>query len=207
MNNNIITKHTSVFMSHNKADNNIAREISIFLVAEGVSVWFDEWKILAGDSIVEEINTGLANCTHFIILWSVNASKSNWVSRELNSTLANAIDTNSTRVIPILLDNTPLPPLLSDFYYLRYTRDSETDRREIINAVTGHPPSNNLIEAIVKKYKEVIYDSSREGPFSEVACPECGSTKLEYGNVTDYKGDVEYYITKCQNCDWSDWTQ
>lgn len=69
-------KTTLVFISHNKADKDVAREIALFLAAENINVWFDEWEISAGDSIIEQISTGLRGCTHFIILWLKNASKS-----------------------------------------------------------------------------------------------------------------------------------
>lgn len=71
-----------IFISYNKADKDVAREIALFLAAENINVWFDEWEIPAGDSIIEQIDTELRGCTHFIILWSKNASKSNWVRRE-----------------------------------------------------------------------------------------------------------------------------
>lgn len=63
-------KTTSVFISHNKADKSIAREIGLFLTSENINVWFDEWNISAGESITEQVNLGLHDCTHFIILWS-----------------------------------------------------------------------------------------------------------------------------------------
>lgn len=67
-----------VFLSHNKKDKQAAREIAMFLAAEEVSVWFDEWEISAGDSIVGKIDEALSDTTHMLILWSKNASTSNW---------------------------------------------------------------------------------------------------------------------------------
>ena len=194
------------WIRHNKANKDVAREIALFLAAENINVWFDEWEISAGDSIVQEIDTGLRGCTHFIILWSKNASTSNWVRRELQSTLAKATQTGSPRVLPILLDDTPLPELLSDICYIRYHDGTEEDRREIVRAVTGQRPSRNFIRAIIKKYREVIYcepSYRRDGtynPLGIAVCPACGSERLKY---TDYgHGKWAEIHLQCQECGW-----
>lgn len=196
-----------VFLSHNIKDKDFAREIAIFLVAENINVWFDEWKISAGDSIVEQINKGLLGCTHFLIIWSNNASTSNWVRRELHSTLAKAIKDGIPRVIPIVLDDTPLPELIADIRYIKYKGGSEKDRNSIISSVIGHGPSENFIKAVVKKYNEVITDHTGRDPLGLKACPKCGSTKIKGGTYTDYVRDDVYYFLECKECGWSDWTQ
>jgi hypothetical protein len=196
-----------VFISYNKKDKEVSREIALFLVAENINVWFDEWEISAGDSIIEQINSGLFGCTHFLIVWSNNAATSNWVRRELQSTLAKAIQNGIPRVIPIVLDDTPLPELISDIRYIKYSGGSEEDRRSVINSVMGQEPSMNFIKAIVKKYHEIIQDPKGQDPFGLRACPKCGSTNLQGGTYTDYERDEVYYVLTCKECGWSDWTQ
>ena len=196
-----------VFISYHIQDKEVAREIALFLTAENINVWFDEWEISAGDSIVEQINAGLLGCTHFLILWSRNASTSNWVRRELHSTLNQAIKDRIPRVIPIILDDTPLPKLIADIRYIRYSGGTEKDRNNIVNSVTGHGPSFNFIKAIVKKYHEVITNHEGGDPFGLRACPRCGSTRLEGGSYTDDERDEVYYVLACKECGWGDWTQ
>lgn len=197
----------SVFISHNKADKDKAREIAMFLAAESINVWFDEWKISAGDSITEEINNGLKGCSHFLILWSENAATSDWVRRKLNSTLSKAIQTGIPKVIPIILDDTPLPALIADIMYIRFEGGTEKDRSNIVRAVTGAPPSQEFIRAIVRKYHEVIRDEDSRDPFGLKACPRCGGTKLRGSSFIDYDRDEMYFILACEECGWGDWTQ
>lgn len=201
------TESILVFISHNKADKDVAREIALFLASENISVWFDEWEVSAGDSIVEQINRGLHDCTHFVILWSKNASISNWVRKELWSILTKAIQSEKPKFLPILLNGTPLPEIISDIRYIRYRGGIENDRWEIIRAITGHDPSHNFIKAIVKKYHEVIYDPNAKDPFGIIACPNCGSKRLKGSSYTVYEHDEVYYILACEECGWSDWTQ
>ncbi|AFU58187.1 hypothetical protein Ngar_c12470 [Candidatus Nitrososphaera gargensis Ga9.2] len=191
----------AIFISYNSADKQIASNIAIFLAAENIPTWFDEWKVSAGDSIVGEVQEGLKGCTHFLILWSKNSNKSNWVRKELESTIARAIQTKVPRIIPIRLDDTPLPALLADIKYLRYRGGTERDRYDLVESISGKKPSADFIRAIVKKYKEVVRDPDAEGPFEYKVCPECGSDNLEGSSFVS--SDEEFYVLGCKECGWS----
>jgi len=189
-----------VFLSHNKADKDIARTLAALLVADGVDVWFDEWSIAAGDSIVEEINEGLRHCTHFVILWSTNASGSNWVRRELASTLSKAISSKSPRVVPVVLDDTPLPELLADIKYISLKGgDPREGLLVVAKELTGKTHVVDYIREIVRLYHETISDPDSDDPFGLKACPQCGGQNLEGGSATDYQHDEVYFIVKCKD--------
>lgn len=196
-----------VFISYNKNDKDLAIEIALFLASENINVWFDEWVISAGDSIIEQINKGLENCTHFIIIWSKNASKSNWVRKELQSILIKAIKSKKIKILPIVIDETTVPELISDIRYIKYRGGIERDRWEIIRSITGHKPSLNFIKSIVKKYNELIYDPNAKDTFGIVACPKCGSDRLKGSSNIDYQNGDIYFILACEECGWTDWTQ
>jgi len=200
-------RERQVFISYNIADKVTATEIALFLTTESLNVWFDEWKISAGDSIVQQIESGLKDCSHFIILWSCNSSKSKWVRKELQSVLASAISNGYPKIIPIKLDNEPLPTLLADIRYISYHGGVEKDRNEIISAILGHAPSINLIKAVVKKYHELISNSDASNPFGLVACPKCGSDRLKGFSQVDPERDKLYNLIECKECGWNDWTQ
>ncbi len=199
-----------VFISYNQADRAVAREIAMFLVAENINVWFDEWKISPGDSIIEEIQEGLSNCSVFIVVWSKNAAKSKWVRKELETALIKGITTSRLKIVPIRLDNEPLPPFLQSIKYIRWRGGTEEDRNEIVRAIKGKKPEQDYIRAIVKKYHEVIIDSNllEEGaPLPYKACPECGSTKLRGSSYINYSKDEEYFLLKCRECGWRECSQ
>ncbi|MCJ7482894.1 MAG: toll/interleukin-1 receptor domain-containing protein [Thermodesulfovibrionales bacterium] len=202
-----------IFISHNKRDRDTARNLALSLVAENLSIWYDEWEITAGDSIIAQINAGLASCTHFLIIWSRNAAKSHWVRRELSSTLARSIQIGTPRLIPILLDRTPLPELLADIKAIRYQDGREEDRRDLIRAVTGRNPSADLIRAVVRKYHEVIRCPQKADTARLKACPKCGSDSIEAWE--DFEVNQEWAdgqimesptfipAVRCLECGWS----
>jgi len=204
--NNLYKKY-KVFISYNKKDKEIATNIAVFLEVEDITVWFDEWEILAGDSIIEEIELGLEKCTHFIIIWSKNSAKSNWVRKELQSVLCKAIKVGIPRIITVVLDKTSLPELLMDLKYIAYKDDIERDREEIVKSVLGKKPSQSFTKEILKKCKMLIYDNFSNSPLPFRVCPICGSENLQWSSATDYEKDETYYYVKCNDCGWSDWTQ
>lgn len=198
----------TVFVSHNSANKTEAREIGLFLAAEDINVWFDEWKIPYGSSIPKHVNNGLSSCTHFLLIWSKAASKSRWVERELNSVLHKALSDKKPNIIivPVCLDETPLPMIVADKLSITYSKGDEADRYAIIKAITGNAPSKNFIEAIVKKYNEVIYNKN-DDVLGLSACPQCGKDTLDKNSFLDEYQDEMFYIATCKNCNWSDWTQ
>jgi hypothetical protein len=203
----------TVFISHNKSDRNIARAVALDLVAENLSIWFDEWEICAGDSIVEQVEAGLVGCTHFLILWSRHAAKSNWVRRELNASLAHALQVGTPRLIPVLLDRTPLPPLLTDIKSIRYRHGREPERHELLRAIAGRDAFSELLRAVVRKYHELVRPPRGAIVAGYAACPKCGSREIEawedlevdeeWADGAILQTPIFFPAVRCLDCGWS----
>jgi hypothetical protein len=71
-----------------------------------------------------------------------------------------SIEKKDVRIIPIILDDTPLPMLISDLFYIDYKKDIEENRTVIIKTITGRLPEVRFAKALVKKFNMLIYDSS-----------------------------------------------
>ncbi len=56
-----LPKRPTVFFSHSWEDNDRVRPLAAML-ERGTDVWFDQWEIKAGDSIVQKMNQGLSTC-------------------------------------------------------------------------------------------------------------------------------------------------
>ena len=68
-----------VFISYAQADNEVAREIANGLRSAGLTVWFDEWALKAGDSIRTRIEEGVRASDLLLVLLSPNSVSSDWV--------------------------------------------------------------------------------------------------------------------------------
>jgi len=108
-----------IFISHASSDREIATEIADSLRRVGLTPWLDTREISPGDSFLAQMNTGLGTAGYVLLLVSAAAHASKWVSREWLAALAS----ESTVLVPILLDDSGLPPLLKDIVYIDGRRD------------------------------------------------------------------------------------
>ena len=69
----------------------------------------DEWDIVGGQSIPEEIEKGINNSDFLLILLSNNSVKSNWVRAEWESTIWDENQNKEIRIIPILIEECEIP--------------------------------------------------------------------------------------------------
>jgi hypothetical protein len=106
------------FLSHSWQDNDQVRPLAEQLQASGVAVWFDEWEMQPGDSLVQKIDEGLSDCDFFLVAISAASVSSKWVREELSSAVVRRLE-ERTRVIAIRLDETPLPTVINHLYWVR----------------------------------------------------------------------------------------
>lgn len=104
-----------IFISHNSRDKALAARLANELSRHRASVWLDEWEIALGESIVENIESGLSDATTLVVIWSEHARGSKWVSTELRAYIRRRVDDSSLRIVPIMLDDTPLPTLVAEY--------------------------------------------------------------------------------------------
>ena len=194
-----------VFMSYNKLDKTTARLLAIALVQQGVGIWFDEWGIAPGESITGGIEEGLRTSDVFVLVWSSDAVASNWVGMELRAYLRRRVDDDSLRIVPILLDSTPLPVLVAD--YKGFVLSGLNSLPDIAAKITGEPPDIEIAALLQQRLNQLGEEHASGDPFPFLVCPMCASRNLKRTYATDYERDKEYYIIKCEDCGWGDWTQ
>ncbi|RKG89816.1 toll/interleukin-1 receptor domain-containing protein [Corallococcus sp. CA049B] len=124
----------NVFISHRKLDRAHAERLARELMAAGHQVWFDEWKLDVGDSIVEKINEGLKGSTYLIVCFSA-AGDSPWVNREWMSTLARQLSGEGVKVLPALLAGGVPPAILADMKYANLAKDWGHGVSELLRAL------------------------------------------------------------------------
>lgn len=193
------------FLSYNKADKEVARAIGAHMTLTGIEVWFDEWEIQAGDSIPGKLNEGLSAFDVFVLLWSADANRSNWVRQELHSAIMRAINDGSAKIVPCLLDETPLPPLISDRRGVDF-RDFHEGIEELLEDLTGSRTRRQRLLAINAAISDMDVKWIIHPALPPmVCCPKCGETDaLAPWEEIDYERDDRYAGMRCKNCGWSD---
>jgi len=96
-----------VFLSYTRADLDLVHPLEQALAAQGVSIWRDQHSIYGGEQWPKAIGEAIAATDAIILVWSANSAQSHFIEFEWTTALA-----LKKRIIPCLLDDTPLPPSL-----------------------------------------------------------------------------------------------
>lgn len=126
------------FLSHSSADKAFIRQLAADLTANGISVWLDEQRIRVGDSIPEKIAQGLAESDYFLIGMSQKSSESAWVQKELNNALMSEVQRRKVHIMPLKLDDTPMPPIIADKRYADFSKSYKAGLEELLTALKGN---------------------------------------------------------------------
>jgi hypothetical protein len=114
---------SSVFVSYAHHDKVFVRELIGDLRAVGLPATYDEWILDIGDSIIEKISEAVTDADAVIPVLSTNSVTSKWVSKELSLAMTREVNGKQVRVLPIMLEDCTLPPLLSDKLYADFRFD------------------------------------------------------------------------------------
>lgn len=125
------------FLSHSSLDKPFIRQLAADLTANGVDVWLDEQRIRVGDSIPEKLAQGLAGSDFFLIAMSDHAAGSAWVQKELNNALMTEVQRRKVRIMPLKLDDTPMPPIIGDKKYADFSQSYKAGLDELLTALKG----------------------------------------------------------------------
>jgi hypothetical protein len=160
--------------------------------------------VSAGDSIPGKVNEALEDVDTLIVLWSENAKRSKWVRSELETAIMRGIEDNSFRVVPVRLDETPLPALLRP---LKRVDLFDDDLTRAVNEIMGFANDRDRLRAI----QETLDDAGIEVRYFDgygpvVCCPRCGAAvdRLSGWSQVDHVRDDLYAGFQCDDCGFSD---
>src|SRR5262245_58607846 len=97
-----------VFVSHNRQQKQWVRKAVRQWRDLGLSVFFDEDNIDPGEDLVNGIERGLKSSKHVVLIISRASVASRWVAMEVASAIFADPDAESRRLIPLLLEPTPV---------------------------------------------------------------------------------------------------
>ena len=120
-----ILKAPRIFLSYSSKDRVFVENIARKLSSDGFSVWYDDWEIHIGDSIVDKINKGISASDFLIIVLSKNSMNSRWVKKELNAATIKEVNSRGAYIIPVLLEECEIPSLLVDTKYADFSKNPE----------------------------------------------------------------------------------
>lgn len=103
----------TVFISYAREDEDLVLPVVRLLRAAGATVFVDIEDIPYGGEWHSILLERLRDSERILVFWSANASRSDWVRREYLCAISEGL-----RVVPVPLDDTPLPAELSVYQAL-----------------------------------------------------------------------------------------
>jgi len=128
-----------VFLSYAAADKPTALRIGDALRRAGLHVWFDAWELAVGDSIAHRIEEALVSSDLLVVLLSPRSVNSQWVEKELSSAQARELKDRAITVIPVLIEDCRIPPLLADRKYLDLRFDFDAGVQRLASQLGAAP--------------------------------------------------------------------
>lgn len=127
-----------IFISYNSHDRKFAERLAQDLTTYGVRVWWDQWEMGVGDSLIKKIQEGIAESSWLAVVLSPTSVSSAWVERELAAAMVSEIESRRVVVLPLLLDDCQIPPFLKDKIYADFRDSYESGLRALLTRVA--PP-------------------------------------------------------------------
>lgn len=120
---------SSIFLSHTKIDKPFVRKLANDLRANGHTVWIDEAEINIGDSLIGKIRDGLDSVDYVAVVLSKASIESTWVQKELEIASNREIKEKKKVVLPIKIEDVPLPGFLEGKFFGDFSNPSEYDAK------------------------------------------------------------------------------
>jgi hypothetical protein len=128
-----------IFLSYSHANKEVIAPIAEALrrVFGQENVFFDQWAIQPGDSIIGKIDEGLSRCRFFFFFVSGAALTSKMVALEWHNALIKSVR-DDAKVIPVKIDDCLMPAiLLQNLYINLYGNGLEFSIRQMIEVASG----------------------------------------------------------------------
>lgn len=124
-----------IFISYSSTDQIVAAKVAEKLRSMGFGVTYAETDLLVGDSIPEYINDGLTDMDYFIIFMSMASTSSRFVKDEFDGAKALEWSRRRAIILPALLENCPIPPLLAAKKYANFSNSFERGMQELTRSI------------------------------------------------------------------------
>lgn len=129
-----------IFLSHASEDkDSFVRPLAECLRHEGFKLWYDEFELIAGDSLIEKIDYGLANSKAGVVVLSKSFFEKAWPQHEIRGLRSRYLYKNTT-LIPIwfgisLEEIIDISPPLADIKAIDGSLSSDSIVKEIRRVV------------------------------------------------------------------------
>jgi hypothetical protein len=136
---------SDVFISYSSKNRDVADRIREDLTQLGFKVFYDK-ELVPGESWAHRLAQELNRAKYILVLLSPSYVKSQGAARELEVAALSEAE-GRARIIPILIQDTEIPPFLRDKFYADLREDYETGLALVKKALTIAPRPSDESQA------------------------------------------------------------
>lgn len=125
-----------LFISYSSKDREFVERLANDLKGLGIKVWWDQWEVRVGDSIIQKVGDGINQSAYLAAVLSPHSVKSDWVQRELGSALMKQLSAErGIRVLPLLISDCEIPILIREIKWADFRTDYENGLKELLQTI------------------------------------------------------------------------
>lgn len=142
----IVRRPFEAFLSHSSKDKPFVRSLDRRLKALGVATWLDEAELSFGDSLVDRLSKAIETVDVVIAVISRNSVDSAWVKEEIKLAMTEEIHQRRVKVIPVLIDDAPVPHFIKGKLYADFTTPHKRRRNfaRLVDSISAHADGGKL---------------------------------------------------------------
>lgn len=189
-----------IFISYTSSDEKFANKLAADLSTYTSDIFYAKWNIKVGDSIVDKINLGLEKHDNIVVILSNSSIQSEWVKRELNSSLMRHLRDKTIKILPILIEDCRIPPLFNDILYADFRTDYNKGLASLLSAFEEDfnlEPYIGLVEAVYTEGPP-LYDPKTLAIVLKRFMPLRFGCVSTLSKIYDH-GEIAYIDKPCQN--------
>lgn len=179
-----------VFVSYSSRNKKFVVRLIDILKKNGIALWFDQWEIKVGDSIAEKIDVGIRSSDYLLIVLSKASASSRWVREELSAAKTIEIEKRGVFILPALLEDCDVPPLIASKRYADFRHSFNTGVYDLLR-VFGITSSNvsevKRYRLLESRWKEMLRKLERQ--ISNIVRLKPSNRKNEYHLTDAYSDD------------------
>lgn len=153
-----------VFISYRTVDRAFAMRLYERMDAIGLRVFLDQNELLPGDRLVGTLHEALDRSHAALVLLSKGYLESEWCQAECERLVHLAIERPGFRLIPLRLDDSPMPGKLSTLLSVDFSRDAlpggDQLNRVVYGVIGRQPPAHDTANAKLRHVEVTATDEA-----------------------------------------------
>jgi hypothetical protein len=125
----------TVFISYSHRDKEFVDRLALELVRARAPIWLDRWELKVGDSLLQRVQRAIDQSAALVVVLSRSSVESEWCKKELTAGLMKELEEKEVVVLPVVIDDCPVPLFLRDKLYADFRGNFDEGKKQLLAAL------------------------------------------------------------------------